>query len=311
MIENWEQYKDLEYYLDRFCKCGCGGRIRVQPHHKYFGFPVYIDGHAGGRRKTPIEIRICACGCGETFECKVDSQKRYINGHNRRGKCISRETRICECGCGDTFECKINSKQRFIYGHSKRNISLSKEHRKKIGKSHLGKTCTGRKKLPRIKKICPGCGIEFVTPIGWQERRFHTQECYWEYMERVWSDPEYKVQRLGRIRYGSRKKPNRPEKFLIQFLQQFFPDQWKYVGNFKFWVGRKNPDFIHVNQKKIIEHFGDYYHGEGKTSVPNDQHEQEKINYFAQHGYQTLVIWQHELENECKLEERLLQFNQQ
>jgi len=30
MIENWDQYKDLEYYPDRVCKCGCGDRIKVR-----------------------------------------------------------------------------------------------------------------------------------------------------------------------------------------------------------------------------------------------------------------------------------------
>jgi hypothetical protein len=45
MIENWDQYKDLEYYPDRFCKCGQKCRIKVRTHHKYVGIPDYIHGH--------------------------------------------------------------------------------------------------------------------------------------------------------------------------------------------------------------------------------------------------------------------------
>jgi len=45
MIENWEQYKDLEYYPDRVCKCGCGGGIKVRSYHRYNGIPEYIRGH--------------------------------------------------------------------------------------------------------------------------------------------------------------------------------------------------------------------------------------------------------------------------
>lgn len=45
MIENWDQYKDLEYYPDRFCACGCKERIKVQEHHKYKGMPRFISGH--------------------------------------------------------------------------------------------------------------------------------------------------------------------------------------------------------------------------------------------------------------------------
>ncbi len=39
------------------------------------------------------EIRECACGCGEVFECKINSERRFINYHSQRvnnsmsGKC--------------------------------------------------------------------------------------------------------------------------------------------------------------------------------------------------------------------------------
>lgn len=45
MIENWDKYKNLEYYPDRVCKCGCGDRIRVKSWHKYYGIPEYIHNH--------------------------------------------------------------------------------------------------------------------------------------------------------------------------------------------------------------------------------------------------------------------------
>lgn len=92
----------------------------------------------------PRETRTCACGCGETFECRPKILKRYVNGHTGRGKsynaginspCFGRigtkhpmfgkphpsriksEIRICICGCNKQFECKINSIQQFIHGH--------------------------------------------------------------------------------------------------------------------------------------------------------------------------------------------------
>jgi len=45
MVENWDQYEDLEYYPDRVCKCGCRGKIKVKQWHKYQGIPIYIKGH--------------------------------------------------------------------------------------------------------------------------------------------------------------------------------------------------------------------------------------------------------------------------
>ena len=261
MVENWNQYKDLEYYPDRFCACGCGSRIKVKPYHKKYGIPKYISGHnskvegssRGGRKRVPIETRLCACGCGETFTCRVNSRRRYISGHNM---------------------------------------------------------VKGKNKLPRIKKICPGCGIEFPTPTGSQERKFHTKECYWEYQKELWKNLDF-VKSWTAL-WNCR--PNKSEKFLIRFLQRLFPNEWKYVGDASFWLRIDeqllNPDFINVNgQKKIIELFGDYWHGEERTGISNEQHERERVNLLAQYGYQTLIIWEHELADENKLEERLLQFN--
>lgn len=56
-----------------FCKCGeCGLRV-TKPGN------LFIQGHTGGRKKFPREIRICECGCGNIFECRVDSNKRYYS----------------------------------------------------------------------------------------------------------------------------------------------------------------------------------------------------------------------------------------
>lgn len=298
MIENWNLYKDLEYYPGRFCACSCGGRIEVKSHHKKYGIPKYISGHnRAGRKKIPVETRICECGCGGTFECRVNSKQRFIYHHQR----LPRETRVCICGCDETFECKINSKQRYVCGHNRRNKPLSIEHKKKIGKSRLGKSCTGRKKLPRIKKICPGCSREFITPTGTQERRFHDQECYRRYQREFWPDLEFAK---GQIKSYT---PTKPEMKLDKLLMQLFLNQWEYVGDRTFWMridGRNaNPDFINVDgQKKIIEMFGAYWH--------KPEEEQERMDLFAKSGYQTLIVWDYELEDLEKLNVKLLCFNQ-
>lgn len=33
------------YRAPILCKCGCGGEIVFQPHHKYYGIPQFISGH--------------------------------------------------------------------------------------------------------------------------------------------------------------------------------------------------------------------------------------------------------------------------
>ena len=29
----------------KLCKCGCGKELFTQPHHRYYGIPVFIRGH--------------------------------------------------------------------------------------------------------------------------------------------------------------------------------------------------------------------------------------------------------------------------
>lgn len=107
-------------------------------------------------------------------------------------------------------------------------------------------------------------------------------------------------------------KPNKPEKQLIKLLQKLFPNQWKYVGDGSFWLTSNgkhvNPDFIHVNQKKIIEMNGDYWHGEELTGRTQEEEEQQRIDLFAQFDFQTLVIWEHELLELEKVECKILEF---
>ncbi len=97
-------------------------------------------------------------------------------------------------------------------------------------------------------------------------------------------------------------KPNKKERFLIQLLQSTnLP--YDFVGDGKFIIDGKCPDFVNVNgQKKIIEIFGDYWH--------EPKEENERIALFAKFGFKTLIIWEHELKNITSLTQRLLQFNE-
>ncbi len=91
-------------------------------------------------------------------------------------------------------------------------------------------------------------------------------------------------------------QPNKTELELNILLQRLAPNQWKYVGDGEIIIGGKCPDFININgQKKIIELFGDYWHSEEIQKMSVEQHVQERINHFAQYGYQTLIIWEDDL----------------
>jgi len=64
-----------------------------------------------------------------------------------------------------------------------------------------------------------------------------------------------------RLRKGMCIKPNKVESFLGAVLDEMYPGEWKYTGDFSFMINGKSPDFVNCNgQKKIIELFGDYWH---------------------------------------------------
>jgi len=57
-------------YHDKLCKCGCGNKIEIKPHHRYNGVPEYICGHHLVNRKGVVYVKkilkICKF-CNDSF----------------------------------------------------------------------------------------------------------------------------------------------------------------------------------------------------------------------------------------------------
>ena len=85
--------------------------------------------------------------------------------------------------------------------------------------------------------------------------------------------------------------PNKKEQYLYWILQLIFPKEYKYVGDGSVIIGGHCPDFININgQKKLIEFYGDYWH--------KGDDEGNRIFGFKLFGFDTLVIWEHELNDD-------------
>lgn len=116
-----------------------------------------------------------------------------------------------------------------------------------------------------------------------------------EKIKQYWKDPEYAKKHLV---FNS---PNKQEKKLLGILDNLYPGEWKFVGDGKMIIDGKCPDFINVNgQKKIIELYGERWH--------QDHNPKDRINVFKPFGYDTLVVWVHELRNSGKIKLTLKQF---
>jgi hypothetical protein len=75
-------------------------------------------------------------------------------------------------------------------------------------------------------------------------------------------------------------------------------------------------DWINEKDKKIIEFFGDWWHGEehranrNKDFTSNEIHEESRINFYKVKNYDCLIIWENELKNIEKLKIKILKFQQ-
>lgn len=115
-----------------------------------------------------------------------------------------------------------------------------------------------------------------------------------------WKDEEY----IRKVIDGLNRNPNKPELELQYILNNLFPNEYAYNGNFEcgFTLMGKIPDFVNVNgKKKVIELYGDYWH---RNDDPQD-----RIELFKKLGYECIVVWEAELKDKEKLIMKLLEFH--
>ena len=85
----------------RFCKCGCGLSKEVPINSDW----QYKSGHNGtGKKRSEKTKQLISIG---------NKGKVKPKGANNF-KWIKREERTCKCGCGQTFECRITSNKQCI-----------------------------------------------------------------------------------------------------------------------------------------------------------------------------------------------------
>jgi len=111
------------------------------------------------------------------------------------------------------------------------------------------------------------------------------REALSEYWKKRWAEDEgyQKAQSKAKNR-----RPNSSEILLDYFFQDFFPGEWKFVGNGEVVMGGKCPDFININgRKKVIELFGGHWHDPCEEVV--------RAVHFEKYGFEMLVVWWTEL----------------
>lgn len=215
-------------------------------------------------------------------DCHKQYRRKYHQEHKeeiRRNARDYREKNPKLCLNCNTMFLPRRKKQNFC----SRSCATSYQIRKEKAEGKPAHNWKGGK----IKKICIGCNnVFYVWPFKVKEGYglFCNRECYQEHWR------EY---------IGVMAPPTKPEKQFMTLCEKYNMP-FKYVGDNQFFIGRKNPDFIHNGGKKIcVEIFGRYYHSSlyGRKVSPIRTYVGTKEHY-KKYGWECIVIWDNEVNSE-------------
>jgi len=144
-----------------------------------------------------------------------------------------------------------------------------------------------------------------------------------ENARRMWSNPKMKEKMVKSMFKAVSSTPNSTENYLLELIEEWLPTEYEY--NDSQLIGGRKPDFISTNgKKKIIELFGCYWHNcpyhtraDREMEINEDfdklvkDIENERKEHFAKFGYDTLIIWEHDLHIEdlfSSLEQKVKSF---
>lgn len=295
------------FNIQPFCECNCGELVTWSKWSN--GWNRFIKGHSRkGRRYVMSEehkAKIKAtCSTPEAREKNSILQKIAQN----RIEISERKSQVMKVICNTVSARKRNSiAQNKPETKKKRSLSLiiaNKrpeviERRSRASKIAQNRPEVKEKRIKATKlywKI-PGIREERSLISKIAHNTVEAKENHSQAMLKRWLDLE--SARMIRASQGIR--PNKPENFILFLLNRMYPGEWKYTGDFSFMIGGKNPDFVNVNgYKKCIEFNGTYWH---KGDLKGKR---ERI--FAKYGWDTLVIWDHELKDIERVKFRINKF---
>ena len=225
---------------------------------------------------------------------------------NRDGKhYIEQVPLFCKANCGRRvktpgFEYCHTCAMR-IRNSGENNASKRPEVRKKLVENHTSRGPNAKERNVKISKSKIGKPrpdmVGDKNPAKRPEVRRKIALAVGPTSKQHWQDPEF-----VRKQVRARSKPkNKFETNVENVLNGLCSGEYPFVGDGKFFIGTKNPDFVNISQKKVIEAYGGYWH--------KPEEEQQRIGLFAEEGYQTLVIWDYELKDMDKLKEKILKFH--
>jgi very-short-patch-repair endonuclease len=109
-----------------------------------------------------------------------------------------------------------------------------------------------------------------------------------------WQNPEYREKIIRSWAAAVHLRPNGLEKAFCDLLQSYFLNEWRYVGDGKIFIAGFVPDFVHREERWIIEVNGDYWHS-SSDAIEKDK---KKRGTYEKYGYKVLEVWENEFKSD-------------
>jgi len=194
-----------------------------------------------------------------------------------------------------------------------RGKNRSEEFKLKDRLAHLGKKINLSEEVKEKKRVIARKNLEKVNANHRAYIDYASPDRSRKISESIklrWADPEWKERVLKKVFASNDQKPNKAEMAITSIIQDTLPGEYIFSGNGKIFIGGKCPDWFNINgKKKLIELFGNYFHGEVVTGRTKVQEEKQRSDHFAKYGFSTLFIWESELKDRSCLAQKIVDFN--
>lgn len=217
-------------------------------------------------------------------------QSRRISGKSNPTKDPTVARKISEFRKGMVFtkEHRRNISKRVKEWHrghrhpSKGKNIISEEGRRRLSELNKGK------QFYRKPRKCRICGRTFIQR---QKYAAHARS----HQMAVLGNPAKLLEVRRKIRNKVieayrrgvyHKKPTNLERKIIEVCKRnFLP--YKYVGDGKLWIVGKNPDFVHLNKRVVVEVLGNYWHNQNEFNQRKEKLENA--------GWKVIGLWEDEI----------------
>lgn len=201
---------------------------------------------------------------------------------------------------------RVDEDYRLVVITGNTGKTLSEEHKQAIRDAQMGNTnALGFKQTEDAKsKISKSSkGVPKSEEHKQALKEAAIRKCdRWDIERPGWRVEAAKRLHDGLVELSVLGGQSEPERQLQEILDNILPNEYKYVGDWQFILGNKCPDFMNVNgQKKLIEMYGDYWHSEDEV--------QPRIDHFKKYGFDTLIVWAHDLKDIENIKDLILNFN--